>query len=63
MLELYCTAACIKTNDSELRGQEEAGHMRRTSELFKGSTALNLVSTLNKLPLKLLLSYRGISTF
>ena len=28
----------IKTHDSELRGQEEAGCMRRTSELFTHST-------------------------
>ena len=28
----------IKTHNSELRGQEEAGRMRRTSELFTGST-------------------------
>ena len=32
---------CIKTHDSESRGQEEAGRTRRTSVLFTGSTALN----------------------
>ena len=40
------------------RGQEEAGRMQRTSELFTGSTAAKFVNTLNKLPLKLLLSYQ-----
>ena len=40
----------IKTHDSELRGQEVAGHMRRTSELFTGSIGLKFVNTLNKLP-------------
>ena len=48
---------------SESRGQEEAGCTRQTSELFTGSTAVNLVNALNKLPLKLLLSYQGLSTF
>ena len=32
----------IKTHDSESRGQEEAGHTRRTSVLFTGSTTLKL---------------------
>ena len=40
----------IKTHDSESRGQEEAGHTRQTSELFTGSTAQNLVGTVNKPP-------------
>ena len=40
----------IKTHDSESQGQEEAGRMRRTSELFTGSTALKLVNDLNKPP-------------
>ena len=40
----------IKTHDSESRGQEEAGHTRRTSVLFTGSTALKLVNALNKPP-------------
>ena len=40
----------IKTHDSELRGQEEAGRMRQMSELFTGSTALKLVNALNNLP-------------
>ena len=40
----------IKTHDSELRGQEEAGRTRRTSELFTCSTALNFVNALNKPP-------------
>ena len=53
----------IKTHDSESRGQEEAGHMRRMSVLFTGSTALKLVNALNKPPLKLSLSYQGLSTF
>ena len=42
----------IKTQDSESRGQEEAGRTRRTSELFTGSTALKLANALNKPPLK-----------
>ena len=41
----------IKTHGSESRGQEEAGHMRRTSELFTHSTAVKFVDTLNKPPL------------
>ena len=32
--------------------------MRRTSELFIGSTTVNFVNALNKPPLKLLLSYQ-----
>ena len=40
----------IKTHDSELRGQEEAGRTRRTSELFTGSTTLKLVNALSKPP-------------
>ena len=53
----------IETHNSESRGQEEAGHMRQTSELFTGSTALKIVNALNKPPLKLSLSYQGLSTF
>ena len=53
----------IKTHDCELRGQDEAGCTQQTSELFTGSTALKLVNALNKLPLKLSLSYQGLSTF
>ena len=53
----------IKTHDSESRGQEEAGHTRRMSELFTGSTTLKLVNALNKPPLKLSHSYQGPSTF
>ena len=40
----------IKTHDSESRGQEEAGHTQRTSELFTRSTALKFVNALNKPP-------------
>ena len=40
----------IKTHDSESRGQEEAGHMRQTCELFTGSTSLKFVNALNKPP-------------
>ena len=40
----------IKTHDSESRGQEEAGHTRRMSVLFTGSTAMKLVNALNKPP-------------
>ena len=39
----------IKTHDSELRGQEEAGRTRRTSELFTHSTTVKLAKALNKL--------------
>ena len=53
----------IKTHGSESRGQEEACRpTRRTSELFTGSTAVKLVNALNKPPLKLSLSYQGLST-
>ena len=40
----------IKTHDSESRGQEEAGCMQQTSELFTHSTALKFVNALNKPP-------------
>ena len=53
----------FKTHGSESRGQEEAGRMQRMSELFRGSTAVNFVNTLNKPPLKLSLGYHGLSTF
>ena len=53
----------IKTHDSELQGQEEAGCTRRTSKLFTRSTALKFVKALNKPPLKLLLSYQRFSMF
>ena len=52
----------IKTHDSESRGQEEAGRMRRMSVLFTGSTAVKLVNALNP-PLKLSLSYQRLSMF
>ena len=53
----------IKTHVSELRGQEEAGRTRRMSVLFTGSTGVKFVNALNKPPLKLSLSYQGLSTF
>ena len=53
----------IKTHSNESRGQEEAGRTRRTSELFTGSITVNFVNALNKLPLKLSLSYQGLSMF
>ena len=56
-------SALIKTHDSELRGQEEAGHTRQMSVLFTGSTGVKFVNALNKPPLKLSLSYQGLSTF
>ena len=52
----------IKTHDSESRGQEEAGHTRRMSVLFTGSTGVKFVNALNKPPLKLSLSNQGPST-
>ena len=52
----------IKTHDSESRGQEEAGSTRRMSVLFTGSTGVKFVNAL-KPPLKLSLSYQGLSTF
>ena len=52
----------IKTHDSESLGQE-AGRTRQTSELFIRSTAVKFVYTLNKPPLKLSLSYLGLSMF
>ena len=54
----------IKTHDSESQGQEEAGRTRRTSVLFTGSYHCSeLVNAVNKPPLKLSLSYQGLSTF
>ena len=44
---------------SESRGQAVCDER----ELFTGSTALKLVDAPNKLPLKLSLSYQGLSTF
>ena len=62
-----CVYVCvyIKTHDSELRGQEEAGRTQRMSVLFTGSygTGVKFVNALNKPPLKLSLSYQGLSTF
>ena len=52
----------IKTQDSESRGQEEAGLTRRMSVLFTGSTGVKFVNALNKPPLKLSLSYQRLST-
>ena len=46
----------VKTRDSELRGQEEAGRTRRMSVLFTGSTGVKIVNALNKPPLKVSLS-------
>ena len=43
----------IKTHNTESRGQEEAGRIRQTSELFTRSTALKFVNALNKPPRKL----------
>ena len=51
----------IKTHSSESQGQEEAGHTQQTSGLFTGSTAVNFVNALNKPPLRLSLSYQGLS--
>ena len=53
----------IETNDSESRGQEEAGRTRRMSELFTGSTAVKFINALNKPSLKLSFSCQGLSTF
>ena len=53
----------IKTHNSESRGQEEAGRTRRMSVLFTGSTGVKFVNALNKPPLKLSLSYQGLSAF
>ena len=53
-----CISQYIKTHDSELRGQEDAGRTRRMSVLFTGSTAVKFVDALNKPPLKLSLSYQ-----
>ena len=49
-LRIIVDTQIIKTHDSESRGQEEAGHTRRTSELFTRSTALKFVNALNKPP-------------
>ena len=53
----------IKTHDSELRGQEEAGYTQRMSVLFTRSTVVKFVNAVNKPPLKLSLSYQRFSTF
>ena len=53
----------IKTHDSESQGQEEASRTRRMNVLFTGGTGVKFVNTLNKPPLKLSLSYQGLSTF
>ena len=42
--------------------KKQAVH-NKPSELFTGSTTLKLVNALNKPPLKLSLSYQGLSTF
>ena len=53
----------IKTHGSESRGQEEAAvRDELASELFTRSTAVKFVGALNKPPLKLSLSYLGLST-
>ena len=59
----YLALLVIKTHGNESRGQEEAGRMRRMSELFTRSTAVKFVDALNKPPLELSLSYLGLSTF
>ena len=46
----YVIIYYIKTHDSESRGQEEAGRMRRMSVLFTGNTAMKFVNALNKPP-------------
>ena len=60
-------AYIIKTHNNELRSQEEAGCMRQTSEfnvyMYVASTAVEFVNALNKLSLKISLSYQGFSTF
>ena len=60
-LKIICVR--INTHDSESRGQEEAGCTRRMSVLFTGSAGMKFVNALNKPPLKLSLSYQGLSTF
>ena len=57
MLNCKCNTY-IKTHDSESRGQEEAGRMRRMSVLFTSSSTVKFVNALNKPPLKLSLSYK-----
>ena len=59
----YAPYTGIKTHNSESRGQEEAGRTRRMSVLFTGSTGVKFVKALNKPPLKLSLSYQGLSMF
>ena len=43
--------------------KKKAGRTRRMSVLFTGSTGVKFVNALNKPPLKLSLSYQGLSTF
>ena len=40
----------FKIHDSESQSQEEAGRMRRTSELFTRSITLKFANALNMLP-------------
>ena len=40
----------FETDDSESRGQEEAGRTRQMSKLFTGRTALKFAKALNKPP-------------
>ena len=63
IVKILLLSFLIKTHDSESRGQEEAGRMRRMSVLFTGSTAVKFVNALNKPPLKLSLNYQRLSTF
>ena len=44
---LHMVYVSCKTDDSELRGQEEAGHTRPMSELFTCSTVVKLYNALN----------------
>ena len=62
---LLVVVIVIKTHNSESQGQEEVGRTQRTSELFLFThwTAVKFVNALNKLPLKISLSYQGLSTF
>ena len=45
--KLLSAIARIKTHDSELQGQEEAGCTGRMSELFTHSTTVKLCNALN----------------
>ena len=63
-IAVYACTGTFKTHNSETRGQKEAGRMQRMSVIFTRRTTVKYVNTLYVYaPLKLSLSYQGLSTF